>query len=111
MSQTFQRIRELVARGDIMISAHGYDELAAEGILVRELFASAEDAVGVEDYPDYPKGPCVGATAGLPRQAHPDHLGDRQADILASGGSDGLSAGSSSLVKGFHEETSMTSSM
>jgi Domain of unknown function (DUF4258) len=59
MSQTFQRIRELVARGDIMISAHGYDELAADGILVRELLASVEDAVVIEDYPDYPKGPCV----------------------------------------------------
>ena len=59
MSQTFQRIRELVARGDIMISAHGYDELAADGIMVREILASVENAIMVEDYPDYPKGPCV----------------------------------------------------
>jgi hypothetical protein len=58
MSQTFLRVRELVARGDMMISAHGYDELAADGILVREILASVEEAVVVEDYPDYPKGPC-----------------------------------------------------
>jgi hypothetical protein len=49
MSQTLQRIRELVAHGDVKISAHGHDELAADGILVREILASVEDAVVVED--------------------------------------------------------------
>ena len=50
MSRTFQRIQELVAHGDVRISAHGYDELAADGILVREILASVEDAVVVTAY-------------------------------------------------------------
>jgi hypothetical protein len=59
MSQTFQVIRELVARREVRISAHGYDELAADDILVRDIVAGVEEGVVVEEYPDYPKGPCV----------------------------------------------------
>ena len=59
MSQTFERVMGLISRGAVRVSDHGYDELAADGILVREVLAGVEKAEELEDYPDYPKGPCV----------------------------------------------------
>lgn len=59
MSDTFERILQLISRGELRISEHGYDEIADEGILIRELVPYVKDAVMVEDYPEYGKGPCV----------------------------------------------------
>lgn len=59
MSQTFRTIVALVEGNNVKISDHGYDELAADGILVKEVIAGVPDGIVVEDYPDYPKGPCV----------------------------------------------------
>ncbi len=59
MSKRFEQIRRLVREGAVRISEHGYDELAADGILAREVVEGARDAIVVEDYPEYPKGPCV----------------------------------------------------
>jgi hypothetical protein len=59
MSRTLQLVQELIARGEIRISEHGYDELSADGISVRDLLFGVADAELVEDYPDYFKGPCV----------------------------------------------------
>jgi hypothetical protein len=59
MSATLSRLQELAARGELRISAHGYDELAADGLLANEVIAGLAHASVVEDYPAYRKGPCV----------------------------------------------------
>jgi hypothetical protein len=59
MSDTLDKIRRLVFDGIIRISDHRYNELVADGILAREAIEGFADAMLVEDYPDYPKGPCV----------------------------------------------------
>jgi hypothetical protein len=59
VSETLENIRRLVQKGALRVSEHGYDELSADGILVREVVEGVADAIVVEDYPAYPKGPCV----------------------------------------------------
>ena len=59
MSQTLGLVIELVARDEVKISEHGYEELAADGILIRDIIIGVKGAVVIEDYPAYPKGPCV----------------------------------------------------
>lgn len=59
MSETLEKVFELVGRKQVMISSHGYDELAAGGIPVRDIVSGIAKAVVVEDYPNYRKGPCV----------------------------------------------------
>lgn len=59
MTSTFDRIRTLVSDGNVRISEHGYDELAADGLLAREIVSGVATADVIEDYPNYPKGPCV----------------------------------------------------
>ena len=59
MSRTLEIVLDLIHRSEVLISDHGYDELAADDIVVREVLEGVSAAVMVEDYPDYPKGPCV----------------------------------------------------
>ena len=59
MSDFLNTIRHLIATGDIRISDHGYDELAEDGITVKELLGGIDEAQIVEEYPDYPKGSCI----------------------------------------------------
>jgi hypothetical protein len=54
-----ERIRDLISAGAVRISEHGYDALADDGLSARELLAGVLEAVVVEEYPNYPKGPCV----------------------------------------------------
>ncbi|MGH8550834.1 MAG: DUF4258 domain-containing protein [Methylococcales bacterium] len=58
---------------ELRISEHGYDELSADKLTVRELVVGAADAVVVEDYPDCRKGPCV-LVLQRDKKGHPVHV-------------------------------------
>jgi len=59
LSEFLDRLQKLVSERDILISDHGYDELAEDRITAREVIAGIHDAVIVEEYPHYPKGHCI----------------------------------------------------
>ena len=56
---TLDQVRELVAKQEVYVSDHGYDELANDGIFVQDILAGVFNALVIEDYPTYYKGPCV----------------------------------------------------
>lgn len=59
MSAILAAIRNLIERGNVRISEHGYDELAEDGLTVTEILDGTAGAREIEDYPDFPKGPAV----------------------------------------------------
>ena len=59
MSATLEQVQALAVRGEVRVSLHGYEELAADKVRVRDIIDGVATAVVVEDYPDYAKGPCV----------------------------------------------------
>ncbi len=54
-----QRLVGLVADGKVRVSLHGYQQLMEDGLSARELVAGLDAAVVIEEYLDYPKGPCI----------------------------------------------------
>ena len=71
MSQTLQRVRELAAKREVLISVHGYDELANDSLFVQNILDGISSAMVIEDYPNYFKGPCV---LVLQRDEHGDPI-------------------------------------
>jgi hypothetical protein len=59
LSDFLDRVRALISVGDVRISEHGYDELAEDGLTAREIIEGIQDAVVVEEYPNFAKGPSV----------------------------------------------------
>ncbi len=50
---------ERVGKNDLRISAHGYEELVADRIEVRDVLDGIGGAVLIREYRGYAKGPCV----------------------------------------------------
>jgi len=72
MSETLQQVQQLISRGEVRISDHGYDELSEDDILATEVVEGIGSAHVVEDYPGFAKGPCV-LVLQQDRQGRPIH--------------------------------------
>ncbi|MEQ1697097.1 MAG: DUF4258 domain-containing protein [Hyphomicrobiaceae bacterium] len=59
MSKTLGTVRGHVESGRIRVSQHGLQELSDDAISLVAVVQGIADAIIVEDYPDYAKGPCV----------------------------------------------------
>jgi len=54
-----RKILKLILNKEIKISDHGYDEMAEDNILVKDVIINVNEAIVIEEYPEYPKGPCM----------------------------------------------------
>lgn len=59
MSVFVEKVHALILAGDVRISEHGYEELAEDGLSAREVLGGVREAILVEEYPEFPKGPCA----------------------------------------------------
>jgi Domain of unknown function (DUF4258) len=58
-SETLEKVKALAKAGEILVSDHGYEELAADDIFSPDVLDGLADATVIEDYPQAAKGPSV----------------------------------------------------
>jgi len=68
-----KQLQDLIDIWEVRISEHGYDELAEDELPARELLAGVKNAIIIEEYPDYSKGPCA-LTLQQDRSERPVHV-------------------------------------
>ncbi len=59
MSELFFQVCRLVDASEVRVSEHGYNELIDDKLTAREVIVGVQDGVVVEEYANYPKGPCL----------------------------------------------------
>jgi len=63
VSETFNHVLNLIERGEVRISDHGYDELAADNIFVRDIVNGIAQVIVVRGLSRLSKGPVrIGST-------------------------------------------------
>jgi hypothetical protein len=72
MSGLFSEIQELIYKGEIKVSSHGYDELAEDHIFLKDILATIQNGRVIEEYPNFGKGPCA-LVLQLDRDLRPIH--------------------------------------
>jgi hypothetical protein len=73
VSEFLSQIIALVGNGEILVSRHGFRELAADDILLDDVVGALASTVAVEEYPDYAKGHCI-LVLEHDRQERPLHV-------------------------------------
>ena len=73
MNATLALVQLLIAKGEVLISQHAYDRLSQNGIAMVEVELGASNAVVVEDYPTFHKGPSI-LVLQTDANGHPVHV-------------------------------------
>jgi hypothetical protein len=92
MSDTLGRVVQLIQEGRVLVSIHGYDEMAEDGILAVEAIEGAAVATVIEDYPEYGKALYAGAATRPGRAPDPCGVGHPAGTGVASRAGYGLPA-------------------
>ncbi len=58
-SKTLDAVRAHLAAGRVRVSEHGRQELSEDAIQLMPIVDGVAEAIVIEDYPNYAKGPCV----------------------------------------------------
>lgn len=59
MESFLDKVRRLASQGKIRVSEHGYDEIVDDGLSAREIVSGLATGIIIEEYTDFPKGPCA----------------------------------------------------
>lgn len=59
MNRFLDHIRGLVASGEFEVTGHALSELINDNLLVKDVISGVAEAIVVERYPDYHKGPSM----------------------------------------------------
>lgn len=59
MGEVLARVKALAASGELRVSQHAFQELAADAIVIDEVIDGIAAAIEVEEYPAAAKGPSV----------------------------------------------------